>query len=246
MANSFYYQNEFNSNLIPAPDVYSVDIALENFLCKILDFTPDRIIYASNDNCLRERTRLNKGLLKLPFLNYHKTSYSENDRQWFNNRSNMNRFVPDDLNIKLGTYVKYFPIKIEYECTVFFDQDKDKELAIKKLMYGASNESFIKPEIMLSNGDSLVIPCVVNYDIDFEPNYTEQDWLENNKIHTIGISIECNTIMVIAGDNKTGIATSVALEFLAKKYGDDIKDVEVGIREYFEHDYSEDNEQNNG
>lgn len=245
MANNFYYQNEFKSNLIPAPDVYSVDIALEDFLSKILDFPLNRIIYASNENCLRERTRLNDGLLKLPFLNYHKIGYSENDRQWFNNRSNMYRFVPDDLNIKLDTYVKYFPIKIEYECTVFFDQDKDKELAMKKLMYEASNESFIKPEITLSNGDTLMIPCVVNLDLDFEPNYTEQDWLENNKIHTIGISIECNTIMVITGNNKTGIATSTALEFLVKKIGDDITDVESGLREYFESETTEDNLENN-
>ena len=56
----FYYGEQMKS-WANTPMAYALDIAIENYFGNTLEFPLDRIIYASNEYCFRERTRLNKG-----------------------------------------------------------------------------------------------------------------------------------------------------------------------------------------
>ena len=83
----FYYGEQMKS-WANIPMSYSLDIAIENHFASTLEFPLDRIIYASNEYCFRERTRKNEGDLNLPFLNYYRKGFGESDRPWFNDYSN--------------------------------------------------------------------------------------------------------------------------------------------------------------
>ena len=64
-----FYYGEQMKHWASTPMSYALDIAIENYFCQTLEFPLDRIIYASNEYCFRERTRKKEGDLNLPFLN---------------------------------------------------------------------------------------------------------------------------------------------------------------------------------
>ena len=137
------------------PMSYAIDIAIENHLGKTLEFPLDRIIYASNEYCFRERTRRNEGELNLPFLNYYRVGFDDADRPWKNDFSN--RFGLIDRENKftslMGGKMRIYPITISYEATAFFGQNKDCEYAMNKLLFDSSNETIIKPQVETNDGD---------------------------------------------------------------------------------------------
>lgn len=217
----FYYGNQFK-NWSDTPIVYALDIAVENWFSSVLKFPLDRIIYASNDYCFRERTRKNNGNLNLPFFNYHKTNYDISDKLWFNDWSN--RFGLHDINNQftsaMGGKMKVYPITIEYEGNAFFAQNKDCEYAMNKLLYNASNETIINPLLETSDGTILKNAGVLNLDLEYNPSYNENDWLEMNRIHTIGINFSVRTFMIGQFDTNADnlhVAKKSMLQFFSAK-----------------------------
>lgn len=222
---SFYYGNQMKK-WASTPIAYSVDIALENYMGETLEFPLDRIIYASNEYCFRERTRTNNGELNLPFMNYYRIGYDYTDKLWFNDYSN--RFGLHDAENKftslLGGRMKVYPVTIEYESTVFFAQNKDCEYAMNKLMYASSNETIITPRLETNNGDIIKNAGVLGLDIEYNPMYQENDWLIQNRIWTIGLGITLRTFMIgefdTVGDNQftsLQVCKSVVLDFFSAK-----------------------------
>lgn len=220
-SSSFYYGNQMN-HWSAVPISYSVDIAVEYLFSEVLEFPLDRIIYASNDYCFRERTRVNKGELNLPFMNYYRTGYDYSSRRWFNDFSN--RFwLQDSQNERttlMGGKMKIYPIEIQYEGTVFFAQNKDCEYAMNKLLYVNSNETIITPKLEFGDGNILENAGVFNLDVDYNPEYQENEWLEKNRIWTIGLEFSVRTFMIGQFDRNPDnlrIAKSVLLEFFSAK-----------------------------
>lgn len=215
---SFYYENEFNfwTNQI---STYALDIAIENYFGELLNFTKDRIIYASNDFCFRERGRKNDGNLQLPFMNYYRTGYSESDREWFNNYANLIGIMDvanEGYVSTLGTQLKLVPIKAEYEGSIFFSQHQDVEYAWSRLVLEQSNETRLYPNLIANTGNILKNIGIVNFDIEFNPDYNESEWLEQNKIWSISCNFDIDTFFIYGNDN-FHIAQEVICEFLTAK-----------------------------
>lgn len=230
-SSSFYYGEQFKS-WANIPMGYALDIEIENFFGNVLEFPLDRIIYASNEYCFRERTRKNEGDLNLPFMNYYRTGFGESERPWFNDYSN--RFGMIDVQNKftslMGGKMKIYPITMEYEASVFFGQDKDCQYAMNKLLFEGSNETIIYPQIEMNNGDIIKNIGIVGLDLEYMPNYQESDWLEQNRIWSIGINFNVTTFMIGEfNTNPTGeydshgnpmgikVAKSVLLQFFSAK-----------------------------
>ena len=247
----FYYGEQMKS-WANTPMVYALDIAIENHLSKTLELSLDRIIYASNEYCFRERTRKNEGDLNLPFLNYYRKSFGKSNREWFNDYSN--RFGLIDRENKftslLGGRLRVYPISISYEATVFFAQNKDCEYAMNKLLFEDSNETILNPQIETDKGDIIENIAIFNSELEYMPNYQESDWLEQNRIWSISLDFEVDTFMIgnfnpFPDKDANGnpmplhVAKSVLLEFFsAKKINyDDYKkseQIEWLLERYFE------------
>lgn len=238
----FYYGEQMKS-WANTPMSYAMDIAIENHLAKTLEFPLDRIIYASNEYCFRERTRTNKGELNLPFLNYYRIGFDESSRPWKNDYSN--RFGLIDRNNKftslMGGKMRIYPIDINYEATVFFAQNKDCEYAMNKLLFEDSNETVLNPQIETNDGDIIKNVAIFNSEPEYNPTYQESDWLEQNRIWTIGIDFTITTYMIGNFDTNPDnlhVAKSVLLEFFtAKKLNyenyKDSEQMEMFLTEYF-------------
>ena len=238
-----FYYGEQMKHWASTPMSYAIDIAIENHFSKSLEFPLDRIIYASNEYCFRERTRKNEGDLNLPFLNYYRVGYNKSEREWFNDYSN--RFGLIDRQNKftsiLGGKMRIYPITIQYEATVFFAQNKDCEYAMNKLLFDASNETTIEPQLETNDGDIIKNSGLVNFDLEYNPTYQESDWLEQNRIWTIGIDFSVTTFMIGNFDTNPDnlhVAKSVLLEFFSAKklnYENymDSEQMEMLLVEYF-------------
>ena len=220
-SSSFYYGEQMKS-WANTPMSYALDIAIENHFGKTLEFPLDRIIYASNEYCFRERTRKNEGDLNLPFLNYYRTGYEDSEREWFNDYSN--RFGLIDRTNKftslMGGKMRIYPITITYEATAFFGQNKDCEYAMNKLLFDKSNETIIKPQLETNDGDIIENAGLMSFDIEYNPTYQESDWLEQNRIWSIGIDFSVTTFMIGKFDTNPSnlhVAKSVLLEFFSAK-----------------------------
>lgn len=237
---SLFYSKEFNENWVNDKTyVYALDIEFENYIKDVLNFPLTRIIYAQNAYTFYERERKNDGLLNLPYLNYYRTGYSEADRPWFNNWANRLYPLSNDEQIHaLGQKIKIFPIKVEYEATCFFSQQKDMEYAYTQLMFEASNETIIYPIVETTNGDTVKNIGIVSFDLEYNPNFEEFDYLEKNKIFSIGMDFNIDTFMYVGDTSNITLAKEIVEEFVsAKELNKDDIDKSKGkdyIYSYFE------------
>ena len=238
---SYYYQKEFEDDFNQIM-VYSMDIYLEKYFSEVLNFPLDRIIYASNEYCFRERGRKNGGELNIPFMNYYRTNYSETDRPWFKNQSNLRHILGSEEVVKeLGRNFRCTPIKCDYEGTIFFSQNKDVEYACNQLLFEKSNETIIPYSIIINNKVQLNNTAIFSVDIDFNQNYNENDFLEQNKIFTLGLDFSLQTFASkgCSENAKCYIAKDVLWDFIVAKNGADLKnlnenDIISQIHLYFE------------
>ena len=223
---SFYYKDEFNNKWSANEIVsYALDIQLDKWIGDTLLFPPDRIIYASNDYTFRERTRQKKastidiGTLDLPYVSYYRTGYSECERPWWNNWANLfgvYDVANENYETKIGK-LRLAPVRIEYESTAFFNQSKDCEYALVKLLHDTSNETILFPELVVSDTYSLKNPAIMETEIEFNPEFNERDWLEQNKIFTISMNWYVDTFLIIGDDIDIAIAEEVILDFVSAK-----------------------------
>jgi hypothetical protein len=124
---------------------------------------------------------------------------------------------------------------------VFFGQNKDCEYAMNKLLFENSNETIVYPELETNNGDIIKNIGVVGFDLEYNPNYQESDWLEQNRIWSIGINFSVNTFMIGTFDtnpNNLHVAKKVLLQFFSAKKLDynnymNSEQMEMLLVEYF-------------
>ena len=233
--NKEYSANWLNDNLLS----YAINIEIEKLFCQTLKFDMNRIIYSSNDNSMYKREEKNCGKLNLPYLSYHQTGYSDADRDWFNNWANLQYPLSHNNDIvKLGQKIKIFPVKLEYEGVVVFDQHKDMDYAYKQLAYVKSNETILFPQ--LESTEHIVKNIgIFNIDIDYNPSYAEKDWLVNNKIYTLGLDFSVDTFQIMGDLSPFAIAKSALAEFIVGKYQLDKNNVletnsSILLSDYFE------------
>ena len=207
-----YYENQNFLNT-----TYALDIALESHFAGQLfpeEVDPtDRIIYASNNYAMRRRAELehkkgNRTNLNLPFMNYHLNDFNFGQQTWWNNELFSRGVFIDEIGIK----VRISPVLLAYEATFWCHRHEEALYAFTESRFDADSKTTIIPEITIEERD-IPFPGQLGYtDLSFRPQYTEQDWLDRNKIHSIALDFEVQTFIMKA-DTEFTIPEKVILEF---------------------------------
>lgn len=212
-----------NKNLLNT--VYAVDIAIEQHHAGILfDGDVSRIIYATNAYALRKRANGQEwDNASLPFMNHKVVGMSQVDRRWWNNHANLIGFYFPELERN----VRITPVKLEYEATVFYHRDDELQYGFQEIWWDDSNETTFTPVIQI-NGTEVPFTGLLGYNLSYEPQYSEQDWLEQNKIHSMRLDFTVDTFF-FKSDGDIWVSDTVALEWAKNK------DLDLSqIDEYFE------------
>jgi hypothetical protein len=218
--NSYYGLQDSNFR----NSLYCLNEAVESYYANLL-FKGDtsRIIVSKNNFALRKRA-LNDDVnsLNLPFMNYKmKAMQTKTTRPWFNYMSNIDGIYVPELNRKL----RMSPITIDYECTLWFKRSDDVNYAYQLLTYDSDVETKITYYIKVLN-EELPLISVVNYNLQLDPTYDEQEWLEKNKIHTIVVDFSIETFFI--KDNlDICVPESIIFEFQTKNSLDEISSEET-------------------
>jgi len=170
-----------------------------------------RFIYAPNENCFRKRmeqTQTNN--LEFPFINYKLKAFQyDNSVNWRTYSTYQNGIYIDEI----GQLVKLMPIVMEYEATFWCNRDDE-------LRYASTVNSFIhgtveqKVEFSLGiNNQNLDFFARQQYtDSSIDAEFTERDWLEENKIHSLSLSSELRCFVFLT-DLDISITEECILQF---------------------------------
>ena len=202
---SFYNDENFLSV------VYACDIAIENHFKSLLFLgQSNRIVYATNAFAMRKRSDDNDGELDLPMLNYRMTNYEPGIRQWWNLSSYTKGIYIPELEEK----VKYAPITLTYEASFWAHRHDELMYVISELNFDADNTTTLVPTVEIQSVDFPISALLSYSGNQYEPTYTESDWLERNNIHTITLPFTIDT-MALKTNSDITIPTEVILDMYA-------------------------------
>ena len=182
---------------------YAIDLSLITHYSNMLfDGDTDRVIYSSNAYAFRKRSDNNDGNWNLPFVNFKAVGLSEGPRPWWNNKAyTRGVFIPE-----LETKVIFAPISISYEASAWMTRDDELRYTMSEILFDYDNKTIIgddnpvvgaKPFITVDTGtiqQNVNLPALINYEnLQFDPEYNEQDWLERNNIHSVSFDFSIDT-----------------------------------------------------
>lgn len=206
MSNGHFYDlNTFR-------DVYTaMNMALQDHYAGMI-FGGDntRIIYSSTEYALRRRAE-DHANLNIPFMNYRMDEIvNDTDRAWFNHMLNVDGIFVPELNRKM----RMSPVTITYDATLFYHKYRDTLYGYTNLLWDDSNETIVQSTIEIE-GQDVLLPGVLGYNLSFTPTYNENDWLERNNISTIAMNFEVQTFIIL--DNvDISIPETILFGFLVK------------------------------
>jgi hypothetical protein len=213
-----YFENTAFIN-VKVSTIISLFSYLENL---VFPDDPDRILYSSNDFAFRKRLKTNKVSnssilqvqnLNFPFMNFWITDIEENiSRNWKNNVQEI--FGSMDYSIKKK--IRISPMKMSFEATFYTDRESDLQYLMSHLMWENALETKIAPVLEI-DGIQFSNIALVGYSLNYNPQYTENDWLEKNRIRTISMNFEIDTYMVKTNTENFCIPKEVLLSFATTK-----------------------------
>lgn len=185
---------------------YALNITLHNYFANML-FNGDvkRTIYSSTQFAFRTRSGwanntsgtnpkdINFQTLDFPFLNFriNKVVNSRSPRKlWKHFQNKFGVYIPE-LNRK----IRYTPIDIDYDCTLFYHRDDELQYGFDELAWDNSSETKVYPELEI-DGNTLPFTAFVSYNLDYEPQYNETTALKMNNIHSISLNPTITTILL--------------------------------------------------
>lgn len=195
--------------------IHASNIAIHNhFASLIFKGEVKRVVYASSEFAFRERSRQLGGSqnLDLPFMNFRIRSLKNDaNRPWWHAQAN-NRglWIPE-----LGRNLRYTPVTIEYDSTIFLHKDIDAMYALTELFWDDDNETTLTPKVIIPNeGTDYEVDVFGNliYDLNGYSQYNESDWLKENKMiaHQINMSLET---FILKDNTNISIPKTVILNF---------------------------------
>jgi hypothetical protein len=190
--NNFYNQDR---NLIRQKlFLYNINNSVEEYVKNTyLKGNNNRIVYSDNAYAFRQRSKqiarlkeqeLNYNNYDLPFINY-KVKDVVNDsegREWFNQVANVRGVFISEL----GRNIRLAPVTINYEATLWVHTNDDLFYGNLLTMFDNSNETYLQPELTI-DGYDIPFYAGFGYNLGFDTEYQQQDWLERNKIHNIAM-----------------------------------------------------------
>ena len=221
---NFYYGEEFSTKAYYNTLLASSIAIKDRFSSMLFRNDLSRIIYAQNEYCFKERlARTKTEDLQIPFMNYYLKGISKetSPRSLWNNANQVQGML-GDYEYTLGYKLKLVPITLQFEGTIFYSQPYDTIYAQQRLSFDQANESIIysyydAPNVTVSGYDSVQIkvPNFIVYDPDYNPTYTENDWLESNEIFSIGIDFDIITYFLYSDDTEIALSKELILNFIS-------------------------------
>lgn len=207
LVGSSFFNTEFykNGNDYMLNAILSSSVELMEYFDKLL-FVKDntRVIYASNAYAFRARSQtvkendnsdLQVNDLSFPFMNIavRQGGVSLADTRLFASYEAKTSGVYIE---ELGKKVRLFPMVIQFEGTYFTTQMADAHLAISRLFKVGSSQLLLQPSLWYNGIEIKNILDIHFDDIVLDDQYTESDWLEKNRIHTVGFNISATTYLL--------------------------------------------------
>lgn len=177
--------------------IFALNIAAQkHFGDYLLEGDYSRIIYASNNYALRERSR-NKpwSNLLLPFMSYRIRKITPNsDRRWWNHTLNVSGIYIPELKRK----VRVQPITVAYDSSLFMHREDEMMYTFSEAAWDDSNETILIPQIQIDGEivNMIGVLGIGQMGLEFESEYKENDWLERNKIHAVTLDFEFQTFII--------------------------------------------------
>jgi len=194
---------------------YAVNIALDTYLSsKFLNNDSSRLVYSSTDYALVKRSGQQKwNNANLPFINYKQDGKSRGGpRSWFSFEAfSQGVYIPE-----IRKKIKMTPVSFSYDCSYWTSRDDDFQYVADVLLVDESYETKLKFELDY-NGVIVSNVAIVNFEIDANPRFSEQDWLERNNIHSLSINPSIQTFLLNDTSKNFCIPKKVLIDFLVKK-----------------------------
>lgn len=196
---------------------YATDIELENHFSNML-FGGDtsRIVYSSNAHAMRKRSKqsgeeTSSSNLHLPFMNYRTDDYriDPGNIRWNARAYTQGVYIPE-----LQQKIVYAPLIVEYEATFWCHRDDELRYAFNEVHFDSGNKTVLTPSVEI-DGNTVPFTAWLTYDdLQFDPEYDENDWLERNNIHSAAIDFQIETLALKTNTNIT-LTEEVVFNFVA-------------------------------
>ena len=201
--------------------IYAIETAIENHFGNMLlggDLT--RIVYADNEYAFRARAKQKNIIepdtkpihnLDFPFMNYKIKSISNDTKRtiWSQDMIANGIYIPE-----LQRSLRLNGIQVYFEATIFYQTNIDNQYAFNELMWDDTAETILRPVLDIDGQDVDNI-AILSYDLEYEPTYDQNDWLEMNDIHSVAIDFNFQTFAI--KDLNVYVPNEVIFNFLVKK-----------------------------
>jgi hypothetical protein len=261
-----YFSNGFYDKSKWTNSYYAVMICLEKYIAaNIFRGDVSRVFFASDSYSFRRRYELTDSSqayenikassLQFPFCNYwYSGSWDYDDRSAsVQTPQIMFGSLEDGASKKL----RAIAVKSQFSSTFYFNRDDDARLAYEYLMWDRSPSRIIRlAESLEWDGQKILLPVYVTVDnLDFNSQFTENDWLKNNRIVPIKMSFTVRSYIIypeaqeklssggvdsILRDDPASlyVTEQVLLDFFATKDLETNQDIYADMVEaYFDPDY---------
>ncbi len=233
IATTNYYDTTKFSNTL-----YLIQIAIETFFSHNL-FKSDvsRVIYASEEYAFRQRLNLlSKNAtptiqeIQLPFMNYFRHGNWRIDDRFAlpNATAAMVGYNEDVLG---GLKMRFLSAQTSFDCVVWMNSDLDAQMAHESLLWiQQPSPKQLAFDGMQYENYEFSIPVHITIDsIDFNPAYTERQWLISNRVFPIkfGMTVRSGVLSQLPQDSNSDLYWSqqpvtitkhVLLDFLSYKF----------------------------
>lgn len=187
-----------------APSYYAIYIALENWLAKVA-FRNDlsRVFLASDGYAFRRRheiTNLSENFaelsfksLDIPFANYWPLAdgWLPDDRAASNHAGLLYRGLSNTNRM-----VRAMMVKNSVPITLYYDREDDARLAYENLLWVSYREQYIYTSLSWEN-EKLEVPVNIKLqNLQFNPDFTEKDWLKEQRIVTIKAQVDVRSAIM--------------------------------------------------
>lgn len=214
MATNYFFDHTNNLN-----SIYSLNIALEtHFSGYLLNSELDRVVYSDAAHALRKRTKEKTWDESfLPFMHYKMGDIKEGSNRplWNSSAKLRGTWIAD-----LEKYIRFTPVTITYDSAVWYHQHLDNLFGLTEIVWDDTSETIISYYVDVKDGNGEIKQLrmfgILGFNFSYNPQYSQQDWLIENKIFTNNLNFEIQTY-IIKDDVEVFMPETVVFNFAHSK-----------------------------
>jgi len=197
---------------------YSAQIAIEKIIAaNVLRGDLSRILFTASSFVFRARleqqdrsaTYQNVSSLNFPFANYWYNGYWEKDeRPGANNTSQMLIGISDG-----SKKIRSRAVKSTLSYTFYFNTDAEARLAYENIQWTFMPRSLVTQTSVKYKDVYIDVPIIANLEsIGYNPEFTEKDWLTQNRVIPVTADISITTY-VLGPNKQTPVTNGLSSNF---------------------------------